>query len=218
MRAIIMRELTVMTGKRAFILSAVTYVMLLAGFVFAWSDGVPLSDTPSLYGQSWAVNWALLTVWLPWTAARCLQIDRGDGLVLTAALIARRPASLLMAKFVAQILLLALFATTGLPVLILAQRMSAVPAERLLRDLASFGGLPVLAASITLAWVVAVESRLASWLGATSSIASALMLSWYWQPLGLGVGAACALVGGAIAASLAALSDVSTLYLSERHS
>ena len=215
MRAVVVRELIVIARKPALAMVMVTYVALLAGFVFAWEDGVPMPGGSNLYEQARLVQWGLLAVCLPWAAARCPAPDRGDALVMASALTALRPSSILAAKAIALFGALALVAVAGLPVVIVAQQIAKVPAPQVLRDLVSLLGLPLLVSALTLSWVVVVSGRLGAWLGASGSVGLVLLLLWRWRPVGLDVGLASALVGVTLAAWLASWSDRSLRYLSD---
>lgn len=217
MRALVVRDLIVMGRRPALAMVMCTYVALLAGFVFAWEDGLPMTGGSNLYEHVRLVQWGLLAVSLTWTAARCPPLDRGDDLVMASALTALRPSSIVAAKAIALFIALALVTVTGLPVAIIAQQIAGIPASHVLRDLASLLGLPLLVSAVTLSWTVVVSGRLAAWLGASGSVGVVLVLLWRWRPVGLGLGPVSALVGLTLVAVLASWSDRSPRYLMERN-
>ena len=217
MRAVVVRELVVIARRPALAMVTVTYVALLAGFVLAWEDGVPMPGGSNLYEQARLVQWGLLAVCLPWAAARCPALDRGDDLVLASALTALRPSSLLAAKTIALFAVLTLVAVAGLPVVIVAQQIAAVSTPQVLRDLVCLLGLPLLVSAVTLSWMVVVSGRLGAWLGASGSVGLVIVLLWRWRPVGLDVGLASALVGLTLAVWLASWSDRSLRYLADRN-
>jgi len=217
MRAVVVRELVVIARRPALAMVTVTYVALLAGFVLAWEDGVPMPGGSNLYEQARLVQWGLLAVCLPWAAARCPALDRGDDLVLASALTALRPSSLLLAKAIALFAVLTLVAVAGLPVVIVAQQIAAVSTPQVLRDLVYLLGLPLLVSAVTLSWMVVVSGRLGAWLGASGSVGLVIVLLWRWRPVGLDVGLASALVGLTLAVWLASWSDRSLRYLADRN-
>jgi hypothetical protein len=216
MRALVVRDLIVIGRRPALAIVMSTYVALLAGFVFAWEDAIPIGG-PNLYELARLLQWGLLAVCLTWTAARCPPLDRGDDLVMASALTALRPSSIIVAKAIALSAALAMVTIAGLPVAIIAQQIAAVPASHVLRDLVSLLGLALLVSAVTLSWTVLVGGRLAAWLGASGSVGVLLALSWRWRPLGLGLGPVSALVGLTLVVIVAAWSDRSPWYLADRN-
>ena len=213
MRATLWRELTVVVRRPAFTVAICTYVLLLAGFVLVWGAFAPLFANP--YEQQRAVQWALLTALLPWTAARCMAPDRGVGLVLMCALTAQRPSTVIVGKLFALSGALFLIVVVGLPAAVIAQQMSAIPVSKVFGDAIAIAGLPLLVAALTIASTVLSSARLMGWLVAGASTACVVLVSWRLSPAGLPVGAACLVVGGAIATCVASWSNTSLRYIAD---
>jgi hypothetical protein len=210
-----LRELIVIARRPALTVVICVELGLLAGFVLLWNRGVPVLSGASLYKQQQLFQWALLTTLLPWAAVRCLAPDRGDSLVMACALTALRPSSIVIAKVVALVGVLALIVFAGFPAAILAQQMSAVPLSVALQDLISLFGLTVLVSAGTLTWVFAVRGRLSAWVGASGSIGLVLIVLSRWPPVGLPTGLVAALIGAALTVAIAMWSDGSLRYCHE---
>lgn len=169
MRAIVVRELALAARSPAFLAAVVVHAAAAAAFVLVWGpNGVPALPGNNVFEQLGTVQWALLVFLLPWTAAR-LTTDRGDGLVRLSALAAvpasRVAAAKLLAAWATQ--LVVVFA--ALPIVILAQRMSAVPLWLVARDLAPLVVLAAFVCAVTAWWMSTRNGRIASWLGATAT-------------------------------------------------
>jgi hypothetical protein len=215
MRAVMWRELIVVTRRPALTVVICIHVGLLAGFVLLWNRGVPVLGGANLYEQQQLFQWVLLAVLLPWAAVRCAAPDRGDRFVMACAATALRPSSMIIAKVVALVGALALIVFAGFPAAIIAQQMSAVPLSVTLWDLISSFGLTVLVAAGTLTWVFAVQGRLAAWVGASGSTGLVLIVLSRWARNGLPIGLVAALIGAALVAAMATWSDGSLRYCDE---
>jgi len=214
MRAVVARELAVIARRPALTIALCAYVGLLVGFLLTWSQGVPLLPGATLYDQQRLVDWMLITVMLPWVAVRCTAPDGRDRLASTSALTALRPSSIVLGKIAGLTGVLALFVCAGLPAVFLAQQMSAVPAIDAARDTAALFGAAALIAASTVSWTLAVDGRLAAWIGATFSVGLVLWALWQWAgPSTAGIGAA--LLAAALTLWTAGASDRSLRYCHE---
>ena len=223
MRAFFVRELIVATRSPALTLVVCAHVVAAAAFVLVWHRGVPVMAGANIYEQERLVDWWLLAVMLPWTAARCLAPDRREDLVAACALAALRPSLMVVARTAAVTIVLALVVLTGTPVAIIAQQMAAVPLTRALVDLGPFAGLTVLASGVTVAWMLLVRDRLTAWAGATISVGATLVVLARWRrsgllsgPIGGPIsGLISGLIGLAVIWALAAWSDGALRYVDE---
>ena len=98
MRAIIRRELIVAARRPAVGIAASAIALVLVAFVLVWAPGLPLLPDLNLYEQARVLDRGLLTIVLPWLAARIASADREDAFVRLSALTAVPPATLVAAK------------------------------------------------------------------------------------------------------------------------
>jgi hypothetical protein len=186
------------------------HAVVLAAFLLVWGDGLPTLDG-SVFEQLATIQAAVLSVVMPWVAARC-GAQRRDCVTIVAATIAVLPSRMLWARCVALGMALCALLVTGLPMTILAQRISALSPEQAFPAL-----LPVLAMSCfvavaTTAGAMLIFSPMALWLVATVATAAALRV------LPAGAGSSTAFLGLAIlgSATLALTANSTLRYLPER--
>ena len=207
MRALLMREALVVARRPAVVSIVVIYSGLLALFLFAWGgQRVPMLPGATIYAQLQLLQCALLVAVMPWAAARTVASERADELVRLSAILALPPSRLIIARLLAAAIAPALVVAGALPVALIAQQMSAVPASRALADQLTLLTFALPAAVVTVWWMQISRDRLLGWLGAT---ASAMVFVAMVRSVLLGavttamVSAACAIAGGAILASRA---------------
>lgn len=208
------RELIVVAQRRL-AAALVLQIVLLAGVTLTW--GLTAHDLTGRTIYEWVrvFQWGLLTTLMPWVAARCQAPDRGHALVVLSAHTARRPSSIVIAKIVSIAGVLALVAAAGVPPAIVAQQMSAVPASVVVRDLGSFVVLALLASTVTMGWLLATDDAIASWIGASVTIAVVLAVTSGSQLARLAQDVSTLLIAAAVAAALATWSDRSFQYCHE---
>ena len=212
--AMLARDVTIGMRTAAFAAALATHAALLAAFIVLWGGGVPTLPGANLYEQQRLVQTALLACLLPWAAARCGPGHRGDDMVLLSALAAARPSRIVRAQFAALFALLAAVGVSGLPLMLLAAQMAAVPLQTVLVDLLPVLGIAALAAAAAVVWTSGQADSLAAWLGATASSVLIVAALAIVVPRGTGTLGlfAIGLTGTAACASRA---DVSRRYLSE---
>jgi hypothetical protein len=205
MVAILGYELDVITRSRALPSAMLTHVGVLLLFIAAWGgSGIPLYIDGTFYDEARLLQIGVLALLLPWTAARCAATDRGDELVLLAATTVTRPSLVLAARAIALTLSLAGVILSGLPAMIVAQRMAAASAARLVTDEVFGMGLAVLATASAIGWQYACRSRLLVWGGATLTTLAVVWLAGAAAPSPAGSGLLAA-GAGVIATTLLAL-------------
>jgi hypothetical protein len=213
---LVLHELDVMARRPALRAIIALHVGLLAMFLVAWGDGrgVPLLAPRSIYEQLRLIQVPLLALLLPWVAARSLD-ERRDDFVRLSAVTGLRPSLLLGAKAIALVVSLTAVALAGLPVAMIASRMSVAEAGALMMDEAATAGIALAAGSACLISCVAARGRVAGWAGATLAVLSIVFaaLNTTTSPAAAGVVAAAA--GLPAMALLIGLADSRLRYLSE---
>ena len=175
MGALIWRDLAVVSRTPALWISAGVYTTGLALFFLVWSDGLPLVGAPSRWHQFTAAERILLSVLLPWTAARCGPSRRE--LALTGIVTAVSPAVLILARWVASSIALIAVALSALPVVVLMQQIAGTSAAAVALDLVSIAALAVFVASVAITAAIALDRPVRVWAAATGlSVGAAAVL------------------------------------------
>ena len=217
MRAVVLREALVAARRPALVSAAIVTATLLALFPVAWGvRGIPTFGGISLYDQQFRLEWILVLVLLPWTAARVMATERGDDFVGLSALTAIQPSRLLLARLLATAIALVAVIAGALPVVISAQQMSAVAASRLVVDQLALLTFALPAAIITVWWMQLTTDRLLGWLGAAATTVIVVTLARLSVATMNQAAIALATISVGAAAILLARADVWWRYLSER--
>jgi hypothetical protein len=217
MGALFQRELDVALRSRAFVISAAAHAGVLAAFLLTWGDpssGVLAND--GIYGAISIVQATVLALLLPWTAARCTAAERGDDLVLLAAMTAVQPSRVVLVRFAAVLAALAAVLGTGLPVTILAVRMSNASATQWLASQALMLAIAVAAGAFVAVWRQELRDRLSAWLAAEASTAAIVVIAVVAVPSLGEAAASTALLGAASLCLVGVRSDRTLRYLSEQ--
>jgi hypothetical protein len=217
MSALVMREAERIAGAGGFGAALWLHAAWLSSFLAVWggSTGVPLIPGMPVYEQLLRVQWMLMVFLLPWAAARMIPLERGDALVRTAARLGLRPSRIVAARIIALSAALLCVVAAGLPMAVLAHRMSDVPLQRALADQSMVAACAIAAATMVTALQQALASRIRVWLVAT---ASSCLLAWAVTQGSLPawmVAVALAIAGLVGAGLIASRGDASLRYLSE---
>jgi hypothetical protein len=218
MGVVFTRELDVMARRTPFVAAVIVHVGLLALFILGWGNGrgVPLLPDLSFYDQTRVLQAGLLALLLPWTAARCAAPERANDLVLLSALTGLAPSRLLAARACAGLAGLVLIVASGLPIALIAQRMSAVEISRLVRDEAVMISLALMAWACVL-WARHLSaSALRGWLGAAILTIALMAATGLAVPSAVLAAGIFIVLGGAAVLLLIARADVSLRYLAEQ--
>lgn len=215
LRALLLLDITVGTRTRAFAMALGIHAALLAAFVVLWSGGVPLLPGANLYEQQRLIDWIFLVAILPWVAARCGGDERGDRLVILSALAATPPSRVLLARFVARACAASAVALAGLPLMLIAQQIAAVPVTRVLVDLLPLVALAAIASAASLCWSIQSNDVVLAWACATASTSAVVFVMTRALPAGVAM-MALVLAAALAAGSCAARSNTSLRYLSEQ--
>lgn len=207
MRALLIREALVVARRPAVVSIVVIYSGLLALFLSAWGgQRVPMLPGATIYAQLQLLQCALLVAVMPWAAARAVATERADELVRLSAILALPPSRLIIARLLAAAIAPALVVAGALPVALVAQQMSAVPASRALADQFTLLTFALPAAVVTVWWMQISSDRLLGWLGATASAVLLVAMLRSVFPVAATaaiVSGGCAIAGGAILVSRA---------------
>jgi len=175
MRALAVRDLSVIASHPAFLLAMCVHVAVLAVFLTAWSHGVPQLPGRNAYEQQRLVQWTTLAVLLPWTAIRCLPREQRRDVALLALLTAVRPSHVLLSRIIATFLALSVLVASGMPMVILAQQVAGVPLPHALGGLMSMLGLVALASATSVWWNTAYSDPVTAWLATTGTVVGLLV-------------------------------------------
>ena len=201
------RELIVVARRPVLTAAVVVYVGLLAGFTFMWGLKLPTLTGGSFYDVLRVFDWGLFAIVMPWVVARCHALDFGDGLVMFSAASARRPSSIVLAKILSLAGVVAVVAIAGLPAAIVAEKMSAVSASAVLRDLVSSLSLALLVSAVTITWSVARGNAITSWVGGSATTVVVLVAASRWTSSQGAQDVSILLVAAAVAAAAATWTD-----------
>jgi hypothetical protein len=175
MRAIVLREALVVARKPMFVTVVIVCSALLALFPAVWGiRGIPTLDGASLYDQQFRLEWILVILLLPWTAARVIADERGNDLVILSTATAIPPSRVLLARLLATTAALTLVIGSALPVVISAQQMSGTPLTRLIVDQLALMAFALPVAVVTGCWMQIAANRLLGWLG--SAVTTVLLV------------------------------------------
>jgi hypothetical protein len=180
-------------------------------YLLVWGDGLPLAGARPVLEQFATAQWIVLSLALPWAAARSGAAWRRDEIAQFAALGAVLPSSIVAASVAAQAVLLLATASVGLPFAVLAQQISAVPLAEMWRTQLPLYALGLCAAAVTPACMLVAANRFLAWTAATAlSLAAAMIV-----PQGLAGAAVLAALGAGVGAVLVSGADRRLWYLSE---
>ena len=187
-------------------------IAFLSLYLLVWGDGLPLVGARPVLEQFATTQWIFLGLALPWTASRSGAAWRRDEIAQLAALGAVLPSSAVAASVAALTVLLLAMAAAGLPLALLAQQISAVPAMDLWRTQLPLYALSLVAAPVTAACMLVVANRVMAWTAA-SAITFIMMIA---VPQGLAGAAVLAALAVAAVALLVNGADRRFWYLSEQ--
>jgi hypothetical protein len=178
MRAVVLREALVAARKPALVTMAIVCAALLALFPVAWGvRGIPTFDGASLYDQQFRLEWILVLVLLPWTAARIIASERADDLVILSAVTAIPPSRVLLARLLATTAALTLVVVGALPVVVSAQQVSVAPLSRMIVDQLALLAFALPVAVVTVWWMQLTANRLLAWFGSAATIVLLVLLA-----------------------------------------
>jgi len=216
MQAIILREALIAARKPALVSAAIVSAAVMAMFPVAWGvRGIPTLDGASLYDQQFRLEWIVMLLILPWTAARVIATERSDDLVRLSAATALQPSRVLIARLFAAVLALLLVVAGPLPMVVTAQQMSATPGARVIGDQLALAAFALPTAVIAIWWMQVAGDRLLGWLGAAVTTVTLIVLTRLGGATMDQAAFALATIGSAAAAVLIARADVWWRYLSE---
>jgi hypothetical protein len=213
-RALYWRDLVVIGRRRSMLVAVALYVGLLSAFLGAWKEvvRVPLLPGSNLYEQYRVIQWVMVAVILPWAVCRFIAGERGERWSLTSFVTGLSRSRLFTMRLLALGTFAGLLVGSGLPLILLAQQMSSVPATVAVADLVALFLFSIAATVITMSIVLIVRDVVAAWLLATTAVLLFRALVGI-PPLA----ASAAIAAGIVAIAIAAAQfTVSALDLRER--
>jgi hypothetical protein len=213
-RALYWRDLIVIGRRRSMLVAVALYVGLLSAFLGAWQDvpRVPLLPGSNLYEQYRLIQWVIVASILPWAVCRFMAGERGERWSLASFVTGLSRSQLFTIRLLALGTFAGLLVGSGLPLILLAQQVSSVPATVAVADLGSLLLFSMAATVITMSVVLIVRDVVAAWLLATTVVLLLRALVGI-PPLA----ASAAIAVGVVAVAIAAAQfTVSALDLRER--
>lgn len=163
-RWLLWRASVVILRTPAYWIATAAHVVVLAAFLLVWGEGVPVLGG-SVLQQLAGIQAATLAAFLPWTAARCGSMSRLST-TRASATMAVPPSQLLLARVASLALGLSALALAGLPMLLLAQQISALPPGDVASLLIPIAAMIAFVAVLTAWCEVLIADRLGAWLAA----------------------------------------------------
>jgi len=178
MSAAIRRELTVVGRSAGLAAAVVAHTVLLTLFLVVWGEagGLPLTPSVAFYDQFRGLELMSLALVLPWAVARCVARERGDDIVILAAVAGIPVSRFIGAKLLAGCGVAALVVLSALPPAVIVQQISALPWRRVAADTAALVVFGMAAAAITRACVQASGSAVSGWLAAVLVMLSIIVI------------------------------------------
>jgi hypothetical protein len=158
------RALVLIVRHEGFLIATALHLTVLSVFVLVWGDGVPVWRDDPVLAQLLRVDMVLLAMILPWVAIRCSPDEGPNGLAQLAATTACRPSRMVVAKAAGTGAALLILALSALPMFVLSQQISALPAAMVLRALLPVVALAGVVAALAVVANVFLESRFSSWI------------------------------------------------------
>jgi hypothetical protein len=207
-RAVLWRDLLVISRRGSMFAAVAVHVVLLASLLLAWRDVslVPLLPGHNLYEQLRAIQSALVALMLPWIVCRFVSEESASSRTMLSLVSGLSASRLFDVRFIALAGFAAILVGSGLPFMLLAQQMSSVAMGIALSDLCSLYLFGIAATILSLSIALTVRSPIAGWL--ISSLAT-LTLRAFVQDAALG--ASTLIAAATVALMLAIVESPATL-------
>lgn len=149
------RELTRIARCAATAAGIGAHLAGVAAFTLLWSGGgvVPLLPGASLFEQQRHAQWVGLLAIVPWITARVVAAEPEEKIARLAARVGAQAREAVVARFAAAGVLAILVAGAPLPLVAVAQQVSAVPGWAVALSGLELAGVALAAAFVTLAWM-----------------------------------------------------------------
>jgi hypothetical protein len=168
MRAVMWRELSSILREPRFLAVMAARLAVLGAFVLVWGDGIPVLRGYTVLEQMMMIDVALLSAALPWIAVRCSPDSCPNDLVVVSVAASSPPWQVLAARIAGGGAALLACVLSALPLVVLAQQISAAPVSATIGALAPSLATPILAATTASLAMLLVRDRLLVWLVATA--------------------------------------------------
>jgi hypothetical protein len=202
MRAVYWRDLVVMSRIRPLVVALAAHVTLLASFLLAWSGVARVPHLPgdNLYEQQRGLQGGLIAVILPWIVCRFLAAERRETWSALSFVTDLSPSRLFDVRLLAPATFGMILVVSGLPLALIAQQTSAIPARRVFFDVCLLALFAIASVVVTMSAALRVRTAIAGWV---LSAGAALALHSIVGPAHPAIAAMSALAIAAIALALA---------------
>ena len=168
MRSLVARQLVLASRSPALAAACGFHAAVIGAFAIVWRNGMPSLPGNNVYEQQLLLQLGLLSVLLPWAAARCLPARTAHDVSATAAMAAVAPSRVAAAALLAMFAVLLVIALAGGAPVVLAQQISGVPFNRVLLDSVPLAGLAALAATSSFLLALEGTRTLPTWIAAAA--------------------------------------------------
>jgi hypothetical protein len=177
MRAAIVRDLALFTGRRGLLAAAALHAAIACAFMLAWSAArrVPILAGDDLYAQLRTIQWVFVALATPWIAARAIARERGGEWVRLSMLTGMPKRRLIGARAATLALGAIAVVLAALPAVLLAEDMSVPGIHSLPVDQLRLAVFACVLVWMAMALEVTLENRLASWILSTAAAAVLLL-------------------------------------------
>jgi hypothetical protein len=167
MRSLVVRQLILASRSPALGAACAFHAAVIGAFAIVWRSGMP-SLPGDVYEQQQLIQLAILSVLLPWAAARGLSAQTAHDVSATAAMAAVAPSRSAAAGLIATFVALLVIALAGAAPVVLAQQIAGIPPTEMLLRLVPLTGLAAVAAASS--FLIASEGNrsLRTWMTAAA--------------------------------------------------
>jgi hypothetical protein len=176
MRSLAVRQLMLASRSPALGAACAFHAAVIGAFAIVWRSGMPALPG-DVYEQQQLLQLAVLSVLLPWAAARSLPARTAHDVSTTAAMAAVAPSRAAAAALLAAFVALLMIALAGAAPVVLAQQIAGIPATRVLLDLVPVTGLAAVAAASSSLIAAEGGRALRTWIAAAAVTACATWIA-----------------------------------------
>jgi len=162
------RELRSIARQRAFGIALAVYVGGAAALLLAWSSETIQLPASGLYDGLRQLQLVALALLVPWTVVRVVSV---------------RAPRRLSSQMIAAVVAIALFASAGFPIVLLADRIEGAGIGHALRGELYVQAVSAAAVAIVFTWRSVCRDRVLGWIGSTVSTTAIVIAILYFRGL-----------------------------------